>query len=179
MIATRLRHRRPARVLYAGAAAWLVSGLVHLVVLAANGWAWSGAVSFRKPLTFSVSIALLLATIGWVLDRLPDRPRLAGTIAWTAIGIAGATLPTWYAVWAIYIGTGMIFYLGLLVARFTGEDLMGRERKGNFFDRVFMLTVVQAVLVYALALALIPDLARWTDDERRRLVPVIRATKAR
>jgi hypothetical protein len=77
--------RRPARVLYAGAAAWLVSGLVHLVVLAANGWAWSGAVSFRKPLTFSVSIALLLATIGWVLDRLPDRPRLAGAIAWTLL----------------------------------------------------------------------------------------------
>jgi hypothetical protein len=77
--------RRPARVLYAGAAAWLASGLVHLVVLAANGWAWSGAVSFRKPLTFSVSIALLLATIGWVLDRLPDRPRLAGTIAWTLL----------------------------------------------------------------------------------------------
>jgi hypothetical protein len=77
--------RRPARVLYAGAAAWLVSGLVHLVVLAANGWAWSGAVSFRKPLTFSVSIALLLATIGWVLDRLDDRPRLAGTIAWALL----------------------------------------------------------------------------------------------
>jgi len=77
--------RRPARVLYAGAAAWLVSGLVHLVVLAANGWAWSGAVSFRKPLTFSVSIALLLATIGWVLDRLPDRPRLAGAVAWTLL----------------------------------------------------------------------------------------------
>jgi hypothetical protein len=77
--------RRPARLLFAGAAAWLASGLVHLVVLAANGWAWSGAVSFRKPLTFSVSIALLLATIGWVLDRLPDRPRLAGTIAWALL----------------------------------------------------------------------------------------------
>ena len=77
--------RRPARALYAGAAAWLVSGLVHLVVLAADGWAWSGAVSFRKPLTFAVSIALLLATIGWVLDRLPDRPRLAGTIAWALL----------------------------------------------------------------------------------------------
>jgi hypothetical protein len=77
--------RRPARLLYAGAAAWLASGLAHLVVLAAGGWAWSGAVSFRKPLTFSVSIALLLATVGWVLDRLPDRPRLAGTIAWTLL----------------------------------------------------------------------------------------------
>ena len=92
--------RRPARVLYAGAAAWLVSGLVHLVVLAANDWAWSGAVSFRKPLTFSVSIALLLATIGWVLDRLPDRPRLAGTIAWTllvssTVEVALITMQAW------------------------------------------------------------------------------------
>jgi hypothetical protein len=92
--------RRPARVLYAGATAWLVSGLVHLVVLAANGWAWSGAVSFRKPLTFSVSIALLLATIGWVLDRLGDRPRLAGTIAWTllvssTVEVALITMQAW------------------------------------------------------------------------------------
>jgi len=92
--------RRPARVLYAGAAAWLASALVHLVVLAADGWAWSGAVSFRKPLTFSVSIALLLATIGWVLDRLPDRPRRAGTIAWTllvssTLEVALITMQAW------------------------------------------------------------------------------------
>src|SRR4029453_18127186 len=72
--------RRPARVLYAGAAAWLVSGGVPLVCLGPHGGAWGGAVLFRKPLAFSVSIALLLATIGWVLDRLPDRPPLAGTI---------------------------------------------------------------------------------------------------
>jgi hypothetical protein len=92
--------RRPARVLYAGAAVLLVSGLVHLVVLAANGWAWSGAVSFRKPLTFSVSVGLLLATIGWVLDRLPDRPRLAATIAWpllvsSTIEVGLITMQAW------------------------------------------------------------------------------------
>jgi hypothetical protein len=77
--------RRPAQVLYAGAAFWLASGLVHLGVLAADGWAWSGAVSFRKPLVFSVSVGLLLATVGWVLDRLPDRPRLAGALSWTLL----------------------------------------------------------------------------------------------
>jgi hypothetical protein len=77
--------RRPARVLYAGAAFWLISGLVHLGVLAADGWAWSGAVSFRKPLVFSVSVGLLLATVGWVLDRLPDRPRLAGLLSWALL----------------------------------------------------------------------------------------------
>jgi hypothetical protein len=75
--------RRPARVLYAGAAFWLTSALIHLGVLALDGWAWSGAVSFRKPLVFSLSFGLLMATVGWVLDRLPDRPRLAGAIAWT------------------------------------------------------------------------------------------------
>lgn len=92
--------RRPARVLYAGAAFWLASGLVHLGVLAADGWAWSGAVSFRKPLVFSVSIALLLATVGWVLDRLRDRPRLAGTLAWTllvssTVEVALITMQAW------------------------------------------------------------------------------------
>jgi hypothetical protein len=92
--------RRPARVLFAGAAAWLAVGLFHVAVLASDGWAWSGAVSFRKPLVFSVSIALLLATVGWVLDRLPDRPRLAGTIAWTllvssTVEVALITLQAW------------------------------------------------------------------------------------
>ncbi|HVR79169.1 MAG TPA: hypothetical protein VMS99_12360 [Acidimicrobiia bacterium] len=75
--------RRPARVLYLGAAFWMVSALVHLVALGGDGWTWSGAVSFRKPLTFSISVGLLMATVGWVLDRLPDRPRLAGALAWT------------------------------------------------------------------------------------------------
>ena len=92
--------RRPARVLYAGAAFWLLSGLVHLGVLAADGWAWSGAVSFRKPLVFSVSVGLLLATIGWVLDRLPDRPRLAGVLSWTllvssTVEVALITMQAW------------------------------------------------------------------------------------
>lgn len=77
---------------------------------------------------------------------------IAGAIAWTGIAIAGATLSLFYAVWALFIGTGMIFYLGLGVARLTGEDLLGRERKGNFFDQVFLLTVGSALLVYAIAI---------------------------
>jgi hypothetical protein len=77
--------RRPARVLYAGAAFWFASALVHLVVLALDGWEFSGAVSFRKPMLFSFSFGLLMATVGWVLDRLPDRPRLAGPLAWTLL----------------------------------------------------------------------------------------------
>jgi hypothetical protein len=33
---------------------------------------------------------------------------------WTLIGLAGAFLSTTYAVWALYLGTGMIFYVGLI-----------------------------------------------------------------
>lgn len=77
---------------------------------------------------------------------------IAGTIAWTAIGIAGAVLPIGAAAWALFIGTGMIFSIGVVVARFTGEDLLGRESKGNFFDKVFFHAVGMAVLVYSIAI---------------------------
>jgi hypothetical protein len=77
---------------------------------------------------------------------------IAGAIVWTLIGIAGAFFPVQKAAWALFIGTGTIFYLGLLVARFTGEDLLGRTRKNNFFDRLFLHTVFMAFLVYAIAI---------------------------
>jgi hypothetical protein len=77
---------------------------------------------------------------------------IAGTIAWTGIGVAGLFLPTNLAAWALFIGTGMIFSLGLMVARFTGEDLLGKRRPGNPFDALFMRTVVMAWLVFAIAI---------------------------
>ena len=77
---------------------------------------------------------------------------IAGALVWSAIAVAGATLPLAGAVWSVYIGTGMIFYLGIAVAKLTGEDLLGRRRKGNFFDRVFLLSVGSALLVYAIAI---------------------------
>jgi hypothetical protein len=81
---------RPARLLYGGAAFWLVAGLFHIGALAMDGWQWSGSISFRKPIVFSVSIGLLLGSVGWVIDRLPERPRLEGALAWTLL--ASATL---------------------------------------------------------------------------------------
>lgn len=92
--------RRPAKILYFGAGFWLLSAAIHLGALALDGWQWSGSISFRKPLVFSLSIGLLLATVGWVLDRLPDRPRLAGTLAWillvsSTIEVALIAMQTW------------------------------------------------------------------------------------
>jgi hypothetical protein len=77
---------------------------------------------------------------------------IAGTIAWIGIGVAGAVLTLEGAVWATFIGTGLIFYLGIVVSKFTGEDLLGKKSKGNFFDRLFLSTIAMAVLVYAIAI---------------------------
>ncbi|MCU1309334.1 MAG: hypothetical protein JWO20_459 [Candidatus Angelobacter sp.] len=77
---------------------------------------------------------------------------IAGAIAWTFVGIAGAFLPVKQAAIALFIGTGTIFYLAIFIARFTGEDVLGRTRKNNAFDRLLFLTVFMALLVYAIAI---------------------------
>ena len=77
---------------------------------------------------------------------------LAGTIAWSLVAVAGATLPLGLAVWALFILTGSIAYLGIVLSRFTGEDLTAKDRPKNSFDRLFFLTVFQALLVYSIAI---------------------------
>lgn len=76
----------------------------------------------------------------------------AGAIMWALIGLAGAFLPTEYAALALFAGTGLIFYIGLFIAHFTGEDLLGRSRETPFFDRLFLLTVGASLLVFAIAI---------------------------
>lgn len=73
-----------------------VSALVHLMVMLADGGSWEGAVSFRKPITFGISVGLIFWTCGWVMDRLPDRPRLERILAMVLIvsGIAEVALIT-------------------------------------------------------------------------------------
>lgn len=89
-----------SRVLYRTAAAWLLIGVLHVAPLAADGWNWDGAVSFRKPIVFSFSIGLLLATIGWVIDWIPIRGRFASVLAWTlavssSVEVALVSVQTW------------------------------------------------------------------------------------
>jgi hypothetical protein len=77
---------------------------------------------------------------------------IAGTIAWAVVGIAGLFLKPLPASLVLFIATGAIFYLALFVARFTGEDLLGRKNRSNPFNKMFLLTVVMATLVYAIAI---------------------------
>jgi hypothetical protein len=75
---------------------------------------------------------------------------IAGTIAWTIIGIASAFVQVELAAWILFICTGMIFLLGLLIARLLGEDLIGKTQ--NEFDRLFFITVQMSWLVFSIAI---------------------------
>jgi hypothetical protein len=77
---------------------------------------------------------------------------IAGTIAWTIVGVAGGLVSLGLASWILFIATGSIFGLGLIVARFLGEDLIGKTRDHNEFDRLFFASVQMAWLVFAIAI---------------------------
>lgn len=75
---------------------------------------------------------------------------IAGTIAWAIIGIASPFVSVNLAAWILFICTGMIFALGLVIARFLGEELIGKNQ--NEFDRLFFNTVQMSWLVFAIAI---------------------------
>lgn len=77
---------------------------------------------------------------------------LSGLIAWTVTGIVGLFLPNQYAIWTLFIATGSIAYLGMFISKFTGENFLDKKKPKNEFDQLFMFTVVQALLVYSIAL---------------------------
>ena len=76
---------------------------------------------------------------------------IAGTVAWTVAGVLGAIQPEEPASYALFVCTGAIFPLGLLVARFTGEDLLG-ARHPNELDRLFGLNILMANLVWGIGI---------------------------
>jgi hypothetical protein len=77
---------------------------------------------------------------------------LAGTIVWLIIGILGTQLPDSKMVWPTFIGTGCIAYLGMFISKFTGENFMDKSKPKNTFDSLFMMTVLMAWLVFAIAM---------------------------
>ena len=77
---------------------------------------------------------------------------IAGAIAWTVTGICGAFLRQGLAAWALFICTGMTFWLGVLIGPLVGEDLLGRKRKNTEMDKLFLLTVLMSNLVWAIAI---------------------------
>jgi len=77
---------------------------------------------------------------------------LAGMVAWGVVGVAGVFLPPGPEVWVLFVATGSILFLGLFFSRFTGENLLDKQRPKNVFDGLFLHTVAMSVLVYAIAI---------------------------
>jgi len=76
------------RFLYVVAALFLASAIVHGLAFALDDRPWEGPLSWRKPLLFSLSFALLTASVAWVLTFLPRRP-LAGWGLGALLALAG------------------------------------------------------------------------------------------
>lgn len=96
-------HKPATRQLRTAAIILIASGVIHFVVLLAFGLPWAGAVSLRKPISFGLSMGLLLWTVGWVIDRLPYKPRsekvLGTTLAVSGvIEVALITVQAWRGV---------------------------------------------------------------------------------
>lgn len=77
---------------------------------------------------------------------------LAGLTVWLVIGIAAFVLPITQTVWALFIGTGSIAYLGIFISKFTGEDFLAKDKPKNTFDRLFFLSVGMSLMVYTIAI---------------------------
>ncbi len=77
---------------------------------------------------------------------------LAGTLAWSVVGVSGLVLPDRTTVLVLFVATGMIAYLGMFLSKFTGEHFLDRTRPKNTFDALFFQTVGMSLLVYAIAI---------------------------
>jgi hypothetical protein len=58
------------RALLRVAAAFTAIGVAHVIPLLIEGSTWEGAVSWRKPILFGVSIGIVTWWLAWVLDKL-------------------------------------------------------------------------------------------------------------
>ncbi len=76
---------------------------------------------------------------------------LAGIICWILIGIGSNFIHSEMGKsLLVFIATGSIVYLAMLLSKITGEPFFHREK--NPFDTLFLITVLMAFLVYSIAI---------------------------
>ena len=77
---------------------------------------------------------------------------LSGVICWSIAGITSVFVSTPVAAWVLFIATGSIVYLAMLLTRFTGEDFFRKDKPKNSFDGLFLRCIAMAALVYSIAI---------------------------
>jgi hypothetical protein len=69
------------RALLGVAAVFAAVGALHVIPFLVDGGTWEGAVSWRKPIVFGLSIGIATWWLAWVLGNLTWRPRTKATWA--------------------------------------------------------------------------------------------------
>lgn len=77
---------------------------------------------------------------------------IAGCFMWALLGILGMFIDSEYMGLVIFIGTGMIFYIALGVAKLTNETLLVKKAERNPFDNLFLSTVIMSLMGYGLVI---------------------------
>lgn len=75
---------------------------------------------------------------------------LSGLICWATIGIGSLFLNDFQSVMLVFVATGSIVYLAMMISKLTGEVFFRKEK--NPFDRLFFGGLLMALLVYAIAI---------------------------
>lgn len=84
-------------------------------------------------------------------SRMLSMP-IAGAIAWSVAGVLGAILPDAdSASIALFLCMPAVFPLALLIGRFTGEDVFGKQGR-NELDGLFGHGILMSILVWGIAL---------------------------
>lgn len=77
---------------------------------------------------------------------------LAGAICWASAGIINCFVTMQIAALVLFIATGSIVYIAMLLARLTGEDFFRKDKPKNIFDGLFLRCIAMAILVYSIAI---------------------------
>lgn len=77
---------------------------------------------------------------------------IAGAIAWTVVAVCSLFLNPFATSMVLFAATGSIVYLGMVISKFTGENILDKSKPKNTFDSLFFYIVGMSVLVYAIAI---------------------------
>jgi len=131
----------------------VASGAVHAVVAAVDGGPWWGAVSWRKPVVFGMSLGILAWSTAWVMRQLPAR--------------------RWGWLPAALLGGGAVVEVVLItMQRWRGEA--SHFNQDTTLDSAVWSVMSQAIILVALAVAvlLVWSLVRFQGTPAARIAVV-------
>jgi hypothetical protein len=132
----------------------LASGAVHAAVAVVDWAPWWGAVSWRKPVVFGMSLGILAWSAVWVMRQLPAR-----RWGWIPAGLLGAG--------------SVVELAAITMQRWRGEA--SHFNYGTSFDTAVWFVMSQVIILVALGLAvlLIWTLVRFEGSPAARIAVVV------